>query len=133
MGQAVLVDGQIEDGRKRIEQIRRAGLDITVAFWAKADDETRWYLYIASEDVDRNGALQTYRKIHAIISKEALSAPWVDRFQIKLIPTNDPIAQAALEQKNPAFPTFYSGPYLGDLAIDEAYIYPDVLSAASAN
>lgn len=122
MGQAVLVDRQIEGGEERIRQIRDAGIDVTAAFWLKASDDDRWYLYIASTDVDQHGATNTYRKTYAATSRKRI--PWVDFFQLKLIRTDNPLAKAAIDRTGPDLPTVYQQSFLGDVSIDEAYIYP---------
>jgi hypothetical protein len=123
MDQAVLVGGQVAGGEERIKQMQLGGLDITVAFWAKESESGNWYLYVASKDVDRDGALRAYRKV--VDAVRLHPNPWADMLQIKLIGTDEPPAKAALAHRKRDLPTIYNNPYLGNLSIDEAFIYPE--------
>jgi hypothetical protein len=125
MAQETLVEMQLTDGERVIDALRQAGFDVTVAAWIKASDEGQWYLYIASQNVNSQGLTAAYRAIHPILRQ--LVDLWVDQFEIKLIESDDPIAKDLLEKvsKYPArIVTRYSGPYLGTLSVDEAFIYP---------
>jgi hypothetical protein len=56
----------------------------------------------------------------------------LDPFQVKLIPTNDPLAKAALEIHH-RFPgrmaTRFGGKSFGGMGVDGVYIYPASVSS----
>ena len=125
MGQTALVEMQINDGVGILKALHRAKFDVAAAAWILAAGEDRWYLYVASSDVDRLGGMAAYRAIHPVVQQEKTA--WVDQFDIKLIEADSPIAQdlRAIQSKYPApIATRYHGPRLGHLSVDEAYIYP---------
>jgi hypothetical protein len=47
MDQTLLVTGSEEDGRKLIDRLAAAGLDVTAAGWAKTYHDGRYHLYVA--------------------------------------------------------------------------------------
>ena len=61
-----------------------------------------------------------------------MDSPYLDVFQVKLIPTSDPLAQAALEI-NRRFPgrmaTRFGGGSFGGMGVDGVYIYPAAVSS----
>jgi hypothetical protein len=125
MAQAILVENQIDDGSKILEQLRSKNIDVTAAFWLKPIDDERWYFYIALQAVDDKGLAAAYREINAAIQN--LQNLWIDLFQLKLIGANDPIAKDVLrirDRGGAPLATRVRGYKLGEVYIDEAYIYP---------
>lgn len=129
MDSAVLVNGQIEGGETRIREILAAGIDVTAAFWLKSNDDEHWYLYIASKDVDDQGATKVYRRAHAATSRHPI--PWVDTFQLKVIGARDPLAEAVLTHRHDVLPNIYRQPFLANVPVEEAYIYPKTVTDGS--
>jgi len=85
----------------------------------------QWYLYIASEQIDDRSLDQGYREVLRLASQNP--SPYLDPFQVKLIPASDPLAQAALEIHR-RFPgrmaTRVGSKTLGGVSVDGVYIYP---------
>lgn len=126
MDQITLVENRIDDGAKLIEELEKAGIDVTAACWIKTDDDEQWYLYVASPIVDNEGAVAAYRQVHTII-RQMPEPFWIDPFEVKLLGASDPIAEAVLKlhEKYPArIATRYKQPTLGGVSIEAAYIYP---------
>jgi hypothetical protein len=121
-----LVEGQIDDGQRLVEQLVRDGFEVSAAFWVKTSEEGLWHLYIASPSVGAEKLGESYRKVYASLNKTPDS--WVSPSDIKLINDMIPIAQDVIEvrDRHPAkIPTKYHGKRLGSLSINEAYIYPE--------
>jgi hypothetical protein len=128
MDTEILVESQIDDGRRLVDQAVRDGFDVSVAFWVKTSEEGLWQLYIASPSVDEGRLGQAYRKVYASLSKTPDS--WISPSDIKLINVENPIAQdiIAARDRHPAkIPTRYRGKRIGNLSIVKAYIYPPLV------
>lgn len=118
-----LVDAQKIDGERLRDQLVQNGFEVTAACWAKPVNEDRWSLYIASPVVDRLGPPGAYREAYRLL--RTLGQSWVSPSDVKLIGERHPIAQhaASLARGYPG-PTHSRAPLLGDIFVDEAYIYP---------
>ena len=75
MDSTALVEEQIEDGGRLIEQLARDGFDVTGAFWVRSTNtyERQWF-YVVSKTVDQAGLHAAYRAVHASIHR--IPAPW---------------------------------------------------------
>jgi hypothetical protein len=120
-----LVDREIEDGGKLLEQLRQEGIDVTAACWIKADEDEQWYLYIATPLVDDPGPAVAYRRIYSSI--KSMTKPFsIEPLRVKLVGANNPVAKAVLDvnQKYPAAPPpRYLRTRLGGINIEAAYVY----------
>jgi hypothetical protein len=103
---------------------------VEVACWVKGSEEGQWYLYIASDKIDDQHLDQVYGEVLRLADQ--MASPYLDPFRVKLIPTSDPIAQAALDIHR-RFPgkraTRFGGKNFGGIGVDGVFIYP-VLDAA---
>src|SRR5208282_1669683 len=121
MDQELLVDNRFEDGEKLLTALVRSSIDVTVALWVLRSEDNSWYLYIGS-----NAKLG---ELYGMIFLELTKSPHtsVTLSELKLVHPSEPIARdaIALRDRNPArLPVRYRVKRLGDLAIEEAYIYP---------
>jgi hypothetical protein len=130
MDQGTLVEKQVDDGARVIAKLRESGFDVAAAWWMKSSDEGQWFLYIASKDVGDRGIKAAYHTIHTTMG--TLGPLWVDRFEVKLVEPQNPIAQDVLgimARYPDRTPTRYGGRKLGNVAIDDSYIYPPSVAA----
>jgi hypothetical protein len=67
---------------------------VRAAFWLKASEDSRWYLYIASDRITDQRIRAGYAEVGR--ASEAIQDPNFDPFRVKLINVGDPLAQAAL-------------------------------------
>jgi len=133
MDQATLVVEQIDEGAKITEELRSQNIDVVAAFWMKASEDGHWYFYIASPIVDQLGFAKAYRKVHGAL-RNLLPNIWVDLFQIKLIAEHNPIACDVINVQNRypgQLPIRFEGSHLGNVTIDQAYIYPGASASKS--
>lgn len=124
MDQETLVRDQVDSGQGLIDRLQAENFDVTAAFWIKSSKDGRWLLYIASSVVDDEGLAAAYRKLYGVLGN--MPDSWVFRSDVKLIGTANPVTKDVLEfrKKWPGpTPTWYRGRQLGNMFIDEAYIY----------
>jgi hypothetical protein len=125
MDQSTLVEDQIDDGRRFVERFAADGNPVQAAFWVKTAEEGLWFLYVATEIVDREGPAAAYRAVHAALRK--LGESWVPSSEIKVISPNNPVAQdvLAVMARHPGrLATRFGGKTLGSIAVEQTYIYP---------
>jgi hypothetical protein len=125
MDTETLVENQIDDGQRLIDQLTREEFEVLVAFWLKTSEEGAWQLYIASPSVDMDKLGEAYRKVYASLKR--LEQSWVTPSDLKLLNGTNPVAQDALrvrERYPGRIPTRLHGKRLGNISIEEAYIYP---------
>ncbi len=134
MDTELLVDNRIEDGRKLIVELVRDGFDVVVALWLKTSEEGLWFLYIASTSVETERIGDAYRRVYSCLSR--IADPCVALSETKLIHAMNPIAQDAIAVRDRypgKMPTKYQGRRLGNLSIEEAYIYPPASGPMTRN
>ena len=125
MDTEILVDNRIDDGRELISELVRDGFDVTVAFWVNTSEEGLWFLYIGSTSVHAERLGGAYGAVYACLRR--LPNPPFSLSEIKLVDAHNPIARDAIAVRDRAstrIPIRYRGKRLGNLSIDEAYIYP---------
>ncbi|RIK76307.1 MAG: hypothetical protein DCC68_19615 [Planctomycetota bacterium] len=126
MDTATLVEEQIDAGKRFVAHLEKSGFPVDVALWALASEDGQWSLYIASPVVDANGTSAAYARVFPELSRSQES--WITPFDIKLIGSQHPIAAEAAKYRSSVFSTRvgpnFRGRKLGDLIVEEAYIYP---------
>jgi hypothetical protein len=128
MDTGTLVSEQIDSGWKLVTQLARNGFDVTAACWVKTSEEGRWFLYIASKDVEEKGPALAYRAAYGVL--QSIESPWVSMSEIKLIGKNNAITQEVLDTRklhHDGRPIHSRRDHIGSLAIEEMYIYPNGL------
>jgi hypothetical protein len=120
-----LVESRIEDGQRLLSRLAASGFDVTAASWVKTGDDGRWSLYIASRAVDERGLAAAYSEAYGVL--QSMDDSELSMFEVKLLSPQSPVARDVLEfqRRHPGrMPTRTRQPQLGNLAIEEAYIYP---------
>lgn len=129
MDQGPLVIEEIDAAAKLIRAFD-AFRPIKVAFWLKASDEDQRYVYIASDAIDDSNFGDAYREIVKLENQKPTAH--LDLFRVKVIPGNNPLAEAALDI-TARFPTALAtrlhGGRFGGLTVDDVYIYPPLAAA----
>jgi hypothetical protein len=133
--QSTLVDNQIDDGRRFIERFAADGNPVQAAFWVKTAEDGLWFLYVATELIDRVGPAAAYRAVHASLRR--LGESWVSSSEIKVVSPSNPIARdvLAIMARHPGrLATRFGAKMLGSMAVDQVYIYPShVFTFTQAN
>jgi hypothetical protein len=128
MAQATLVEMQIKEGQRLIDRLAREGVAVTAAAWVKESESGDWYLYLATPLVSEGGGKRpAYHRINTVIREMQKEGFGMDPFEKKVIGPHDPISKAIVANRGGrpgGPPTPFRGSRLGDLAVEEAYIYP---------
>ncbi len=132
-----LVNELVEDGKKIVEQLPRDGFEVTAAFWLKAAEDGEWYFYIASPVAETERLSDAYRKLYTII-RSMPELRWIDPLEVKLIGPSNPIAidVLAIHTRSGGLkvsPIRWGGKSLGDVSVEEAYLYPLPAAASVAS
>ncbi|MBI1321597.1 hypothetical protein GC170_00200 [bacterium] len=132
MDQSILVNEEIDSGSD-LAHAFNAIRSVAAAFWLKPAEADRWYLYLASPEVNFENLHDAYREILGLtgLGKKL----WLDPFQVKLINADHPLARKVIEIRDlsPArIPIRYNGTWLAGEAIDGAYIYPRIETSTTA-
>ncbi|MFM7318201.1 MAG: hypothetical protein ACKO5E_14750, partial [bacterium] len=125
MDQSTLVENRVDDGRRFVQRFATDGHQVVAAFWVKTAEEGLWFLYIASEIVDREGPAAAYRAVHDSLQK--LGDTWIASSEIKVVSPRNPIVKDVLSimDRYPGRSSMrYGGTLLGSLEVEHVYIYP---------
>ena len=71
MDQATLVDHQIDDVTKLVDQLRRDAFDVKAVFWLFTSEADQWFLYIASDAVNQKGITEAYKAVFRVMRRLA--------------------------------------------------------------
>jgi hypothetical protein len=119
---------QLKEGRRLIDRLAQEGVVVTAAAWLKESESGDWYLHLATPLVTEGGGKRAaYHRVNEVIRLLHEEGFAMDPFAKKVIGPHDPIARdlAAHRVDRPGLPpTPFRGGRLGDLAVEEAYIYP---------
>ena len=124
MDQGQLVSEEIDAGAELVRRLDQY-VPVKAAFWVKDSEEKQWYLYIASDQITGTNRGAAYGQVLRLAGE--LAGPYFDPFLVKLIPTSDPLAQAALEIHH-RYPSELvirlGGTSFGGMGVDGVYLYP---------
>jgi hypothetical protein len=124
MDQATLVEHQIDDVPKLIDQLKRDNLDVKAAFWLYTSEADQWFLYLVSDMVDQKGITESYKLVYKAMKR--LPRLSIDPFEVKLVGPGDPVAKAIIDflsKQRAPLARRVRGTNLGDVYIENAYIY----------
>lgn len=131
MDQGPLVTEQIDAGANLAKAFGKRS-PLQAAFWLKESEDGQWYLYLVSDQInDTNFDLAYGEVIRLLAPRPHL---WLDPFQVKVAGVDDRVAQAviAIQRKYPnPSATRLRNRMLGGVYVDEVYVYPIPVSAAS--
>jgi hypothetical protein len=133
MDHELLVASRVQDGRAFISALVRERIaDVAVALWVKPTGVGYWSFYIGSRQLASMKKGDAFYILHSMIYRLDDSSLLLSEF--KLVQPTDPIARDAIafrDQLPPEVATSLRGCKLGELAIDEAYIYPQIVGTMS--
>jgi hypothetical protein len=137
VAQATLVETEIREGQRLIDRLAREGAAVTAAAWVKESESGDWYLYLVTPLVTEGGGKRpVYHRVNAVIRELSKEGFGMDPYAKKVVGPHDPIARDLMAHRkgHPGGPpTSFRGSRLGDLAVEEAYIYPQPATAEKAS
>jgi len=126
-----LVTERIEAGARFLREFDKYA-PVSAAFWLKESERRFWHLYIASDEITDENFDLAYGEVVRIARE--LRDPWFDSLRVKVIGTDKPLAQAALDRQRlspgQTLPRIYDTLF-GGVWVDEAYIYPSPIPAST--
>ena len=69
MDQATLVEHQIDDVPKLIDQLKVDNFDVKAAFWLYTSEADQWFLYLVSDVVDQKGITEAYKAVYKAMKR----------------------------------------------------------------
>ncbi len=120
-----LVDGRIDDGRRLIEILPQRDIDVTAAAWVLTSEDGNWFLYIATEEVDKSGQAAAYAKVYNVL--RSMAGACISTSDVKLIGKKNPITKDILAFRSHLTDDAlarYRDRLLGGIGVEEVYIYP---------
>jgi hypothetical protein len=127
MVKASLVESDIEDGRKLLDELKKIDPHFLVrsAFWLYRAETFDWRLFIATPLVDQRGPVSAYTDVQGAL-RSLPSRPWISMQDISVVSPNDKLVK--LMNKAVQIPRGASGirfarTRLDDTYIEDAYIY----------
>ena len=130
MDQRYLVESQIDEGLGIAKALVAGGVDLIAAFWAYTEEYSRWTLYLVANASDEKAWVDIFRKLGDTFPKDEDS--WVSFLDVSVLREKEPLAQLALDiqKKHPGpMATRSRRKSLGDLGVDEVYVYPPIEAA----
>ena len=131
MDQKSLVIGQIDLGRSIMEACIEEGIDVAAALWIRPSEDGNWYFYVATKLFEEQGAFMAIKAVLVALRKKNLFDLFDPLVDLKVIGARNPITLDVLEimrKFEMSLATRYRGNHLGQIAIEEAYLYPTPLA-----
>jgi len=119
-----LVEHQIDDVPKLIDELKVDNFDVKAAFWLYTSEADQWFLYLVSDVVDQKGIKEAYKAVYKAMKR--LTKPSIDPFEVKLVGPGDPVAKAVIDFVSKQYAPLAKrvrGTNLGNVYIENAYIY----------
>ena len=131
----ILVNDVIEEDRRIVEQLPQDGFEVTAAFWLKNAEDGQWYFYIASPSAESERLSEAYSRLLTLIRRTP-QPHWIDALEVRLIGPSNLIAKdvLAIHSRAPVpngSPIRWGGTVLGNVSIEDAYLYPLRATACS--
>jgi hypothetical protein len=117
MYKTVLVNSDVENGRRIVERLEEKGWQITAAFWFHPEEEDRWQLIIVSPDVSDKGPRQLYTTLWKLLDDFSNDPQNPFKFPLDDIKVIGPysLLYKMVKERSGAVPKDYS--------LEDAYIY----------
>ncbi len=124
MDQEPLVSEMIDAGAALVRDFAAEYKPLQAAFWLKEPDYGRWYLYLASDQIDDSNIPAAYGEVIRLLDRRP--SLWLDPLRVKVRGTDSPLVKSVLDiqRKYPQLlPTRLRSPRLGGETFDEAFLY----------
>ncbi len=129
MDNSILVDKDINEGRKLVQILDAKEFDTKAAMWFYFADSNEWKLLIATPIVDEKGPKQAYEIIQKVIQEMQATSKTEVKISLKdiivLSPTEDPIPLIAMMiRTGPGLSGIrFTKNIVNNKLIDDVYVY----------
>jgi hypothetical protein len=125
MDKAILVEQDIDGGRKLVQALDSAGFPVVAALWNYLPEDDSWRLLIASPKVNELGPRGAYEAIQDVLRKSAAGIPL---HCIVAVHADDPLVTelrifAGTDPAPFLGSTYLQATSFGDTYIEKAYVY----------
>jgi hypothetical protein len=125
VAKTLLVEKEIEVGKKLIEELDKTNFSVRAALWFYLADSDEWRLLIASPYVEKEGPKKSYNFIQSVLAK--LSTPSeVSLRNISAVPPSYDLIKLirrAIRVGPGISGIWFTGNVINNVLIDDAYIY----------
>lgn len=127
MDKTVLVERDIDGGRRIVEALDEADFPLVAALWLYLPEPAVWRLFLASSAVDEQGPRHAYSTIQSVVDK-LLPPVTIDLDDISAVGEYDPLVSnlrifAGTDGKPFVGGVGLSKAVVGDVYVENAYIY----------
>jgi hypothetical protein len=137
MDQTLLVDRELQDVPRLIEELRKDNFIPKAAFWLFTSEADEWNLCLVMDGIKEHGSSKEYLTL--VKAMRRMDDLWIDPFALKLIDSTEPLAKAVLDQlarrqeREAKIPIRLRKSNLGGVFADAAYIYPNAAVAGACS
>jgi hypothetical protein len=133
MDKDALVDDLLDESGKLIEELSEGGFPVSAAVWFKSSYDGKWYFYVVSPLVDSEGISNAYGQVLPLVRARPRPRQ-IGPLEIRLVGASSPLGRDVLDalRNIPSpygFPIRWPGVWLGNEAIEAAYLYPPPASS----
>ena len=125
MVKTALVEKNLEEGKRLIEELDKTTFRVDAAFWFYVSESDEWRLFIASRFVEREGPKKSYNFIQSIIEK--LSPPAsITLTEISVLKLTDDLIKTlrtGIRTGRGISGIRFTGNVINNTFIEDAYIY----------
>jgi len=123
MAETVLVDRDIEAGRKLLAALDEGGIPLDAAYWLYRLESGRWKLVLASPLAASAGALGLYQHVQELLGGGV--APGLTLGDISVVSPRDPVASGLhrLPGVDRVAEFRLTDGVVNGLSVDDAYVY----------
>jgi hypothetical protein len=126
MDKTVLVDRDVDDGRRLIEALDQKGFPVVAALWRYLPEQELWRLFIATPVVDEKGPRAAYEMIQGVISE--LRTENLPLEVVSVVSPKDPLITefrlfAGTEGSPKIAGIHFVKSTVGEIYVDNAYLY----------
>ncbi len=125
MVKTVLVEKEIEEGKRLIQELDKSKFKVQAAIWVYMDDSDEWRLLIASPYVEKKGPKKSYNFIQTVLAKLS-PPPEVSLRNISVVSPSDNLIRligVAIKTGAGISGIRFTGNVINNILIEDAYIY----------
>ncbi len=125
MDKAILVEKDISEGKKIVQNLDNSGLFFPLAMWFLKPDNNEWRLIFGASDIEEKGTREYYKKIQQSLNKMQ-PATDITVNDISVISTNNSLAKlikSAIKTGKDISGIRFSGNVVNGVLINDAFIY----------
>jgi hypothetical protein len=125
MVKTALVEKDIEEGKRLIEELDKTNFIVRAALWFYVSDADEWRLFIASPFVEKEGPKKSYNFIQSVLAKISPTVS-ISLKEISVLKLSDDLIKtirSAIRTGHGISGIRFTGNVINNTLIEDAYIY----------